>query len=324
MMVEGTHGLEGKIEAILGALSGKSAARPLKLDTVTYMGTEAKTIKEIAASNNVSTRVAAHYVMERKDEFTSALLEDADQELKALHHSDGGSGSCLVLTGSMEAHEALAYPGGTPATEIHMTLAYFGDRDDVTPRQVRSIQDTCKEFAGFNVLFEATLGGITRFSGEDEDALVVNVDSNLVHEMRQWIERELTGGYGVIIDKTHGFTPHITLGYLHHEDDMPIRRWTPRKFEFQNLEFWHGNYHSVYPLGARDTEEPESSSPTEAEPEAIDAISQEGAVPMRKDVHTGNGGRRKPQRDRKIIERPGTRGLMARVEKIRNSTKEQQ
>lgn len=322
MRIEDAHGTEAKLDTLLGALAGKRAA-PLELEVVTYMGTEAKTIAEMAVGNGVSTRVAAHYVMERKDEFASYVVEDAERELKALHHSDGGSGSCLVLTGSMEAHEALAYPGGTPAHEIHMTLAYFGDKDDVTPRQMRAIQDTCTEFAGFNVPFEATLGGITRFSGEDEDALVVNVDSNMVHEMRQWIERELTGGHGVLINKDHGFTPHITLGYLHHDDDTPIQRWTPRMFEFVNLEFWHGGYHSVYPLGMRNVENPEAPAPTEAPPEAIDAIQQEGAIPMRKDVHTGNGGRKKPQRDKKIIERPGTRGLMARIEKVRNGTKEQ-
>lgn len=173
----------------------------------------------------------------------------------ALYHETGNStGVAVVLTFPQEVSESLAMPDGTPPDEIHITLGYFGSTDEMDPDAEDDLRVICEYMATQFAPFVVNLGGLIRFSGEGQDAFVLNADSPLVNEMREMLAVEIAEtAYrkdgSLAIDTTHGFTPHCTLGYLDPTDPLPFDRWEPVEVPVVSVELWYGTDRYVYPLG---------------------------------------------------------------------------
>lgn len=157
-------------------------------------------------------------------------------------------GIAVVLTMSDIDAETVAVYGEEPADNLHCTLGYFGDAEG-SQTDRGALEDICHTLATRYLAFEATLGGITRFTGEDSDPLVANVDSPVVTEVyrdfRAALEAENILGLAV----NHGMTPHCTLGYLDPDDDMPLQRFPTTQIRFTAIEIWWGGERKVYQLG---------------------------------------------------------------------------
>lgn len=98
----------------------------------------------------------------------------------------------------------------TPREDLHVTLAYLGNKDDLDfdADQLRNLVTGAVE--GVPVL-EGTIGGIGQFpANDDEEAPTwAPVDVDGLTMLRELVADAL--GDAVVSD--HGFTPHMTLGY---------------------------------------------------------------------------------------------------------------
>lgn len=183
-----------------------------------------------------------------QDDYTQAPNELWGRR-EALHHEPSNEGGvAVVLTFPMEWNEHLAAPDGTPADQLHVTLGYFGGLEDMDDESEEDLRAVCAVVAAMNPAFVATLGGLIRFSGEEQDAFVLSVDATEVEQVRQDFLKELSW-VDLDPDRSHGFTPHCTLGYLDQDEPLPFDRWVPIDVPVVNLELWYGGQRHVYPLG---------------------------------------------------------------------------
>ncbi|MFI6686610.1 2'-5' RNA ligase family protein [Streptomyces sp. NPDC050485] len=142
-----------------------------------------------------------------------------------------GRGVMVALYLPPDAAQRIVHPDGTAARDLHITLAYLGDADQLPghPDDLSSIVA--------NVLQDAqplsgTIGGIGRFpdSGAGEPVFVP-VDIPGLNELRDRITQSLaTSPLSGAVSTSHGFSPHVTLGY-DLPDDVPPVPATPVAFD---------------------------------------------------------------------------------------------
>lgn len=121
---------------------------------------------------------------------------------------------------ALALHTALGgYTDLVAPTEMHMTLVYLGDIPEleaqgITKEKVFSVLDSLK---GVLPPVKGVISGTGRFLNthlEDKDAVVLLVDSPQLPDFRTILTNELTA-QGIPYAQNHGFTPHITLLYVH-------------------------------------------------------------------------------------------------------------
>lgn len=147
------------------------------------------------------------------------------KELKPAPDSDRG-GVCLFLQPGMASAEGITnqVESTLPPQELHVTLAYFGMTDEVPEELTFSrLLGWAEALAEHHGPFFARLNGMSRFNGEDQDAVVLNVDAKEIEDIRAHT-MNLFGNY---VNRSHGYTPHMTIGYLDKESDLHIQRTPP-------------------------------------------------------------------------------------------------
>ncbi len=138
------------------------------------------------------------------------------------------------------AAAALAIPGYEPPEHLHITLAYYGDADQLTDLQIaRLLTDTATR-AGEYAPLEGKVAGLGRFQAPDptaegaQDVLYAVPDIVGLAGLRQAIADCGRGPVYSIAEvppprpaSEHGWTPHITLAYLDPSAPAPIEEAPP-------------------------------------------------------------------------------------------------
>ena len=157
-------------------------------------------------------------------------------------------GVMVALYAPHDVASDLAMDGGTHPTDMHVTLAYLGKADEVGDPAV--LHDVVSEFAASHPPVDARISGVGRFVGNDEgDAVYLSVDSPTLPELRAQLVAALEEA-GLEVRKDHGFTPHMTLGYLDPTDENPIDSVEPASTQFGLLSMAYGPDVWDYPMGA--------------------------------------------------------------------------
>jgi len=147
---------------------------------------------------------------------------------------DAHTGMMLAFLLDVETAAQLAIPGGEPASDLHITLAYLGDMEEepeddllrphTSPEKIKAV------IAGFTAHeakpLHGQVGGIGRFAAsadsDDKDPIIALVDVPGLTEFRtKLISRILACGY--FVAQNHGYTPHITLAYVDSGAPMPVK-----------------------------------------------------------------------------------------------------
>ena len=295
-----------EIMNIMEALVNATRDRVTRMNDTNFDGSEAKTVAELAAANRCTELKAAAYASNNLD---GAVRRDACRFLKEFSPSPTFTeteSATIMLTFDRSTAMQMALEGGDKWSDLHITLAYFPSVDD---DDVEAIQDAVAQTASEFRPFVAKANGITRFSTDSDspedakDAVVVNIDSWQINKIREDVLLHLKNGpAGLSESLAHGFTPHCTLGWIEPDEGMPLDRWQPLDARIVFIEVWRGDMHVPFKLGhpAPKTVEDGTDHPSDS---TEDAIPQQGAVPMAKDVWTGSTGRRKVDRRKRIIQR---------------------
>lgn len=138
--------------------------------------------------------------------------------------------------------------------ELHVTLCYLGDVDDLADRRA-SIEALIAGLAMGQWPIGATVSGEGRFVPEElgePHPYYASVDSPELAAFRERLVAAC-GAAGVEVSGHHGFDPHITLCYLPPGQDVPASpmRWMSGMwFAFSELVLAWGNEQTAFPLSA--------------------------------------------------------------------------
>lgn len=114
-----------------------------------------------------------------------------------------------------ETAEQLAIPGGEPPEDMHITLAFMGNKDDFQG-DIEHLKATLADFATSAHPLRGKVAGTGQFipsaSSDGKVPFYASVDVPGLIELRTALVNHLENA-GYTIDKTHGYTPHITLAY---------------------------------------------------------------------------------------------------------------
>jgi 2'-5' RNA ligase len=217
---------------------------------------------------------------------------------------DTKTGVMLALYPDEDTAAALALPGGLPASELHITVAYAGKTTDVD----REALITAAELAAARGSLTGTYSGLARFTntGNDRgDALVALFDSAELEKLRRAAVDALADE-GIEIPTDHGFTAHTTLGYLPAEDPSPIERIEPRQVTFDALEVVYGPDRQLVRFAGPSPDAPTDSGPAlldDEQPAAPPAPAPApAAAPAEVETKTASG---KPRYDRENLPAAG-------------------
>jgi 2'-5' RNA ligase len=111
--------------------------------------------------------------------------------------------------------EDLAMEGGQLVDDLHITLAYLGNRADYTPEQLSLLPQLVSAWAMRQKPVTIRIGGVGTFNNAYKDQHVLWAHPDIpggVH-MHVSLARELER-YGFRLPSEHGWTPHMTLRYV--------------------------------------------------------------------------------------------------------------
>ncbi|MFD0352888.1 2'-5' RNA ligase family protein [Streptomyces sp. NPDC127110] len=165
---------------------------------------------------------SAETELERKATWSAVELKAAEQET--------GRGAMIALRLPPEVAAQIAHPQGTPAEQLHITLAYLGDAAALGGHP-DDLRDIIAPAATGRAPLKGSIGGIGKFPDSGNGIPTwVPVDVPGLTELRQHIVETLgTSVYSEKVRGEHGFTPHITLGY--DLPDVPPVAATPVTFD---------------------------------------------------------------------------------------------
>jgi hypothetical protein len=132
-------------------------------------------------------------------------------------------GAMVAVRIPLVSAKQIAVPGGEPAEDLHVTLVYLGDADQIDSDARKRLHDALARVCAHEGPIEGTVRGYGRFRNGEEDALWAGFDSPELPELRHKVLQACRDA-GVEPAGDHGFTPHITLAYVGNdegEDAMP-------------------------------------------------------------------------------------------------------
>lgn len=156
------------------------------------------------------------------------------------------TGAMVALFLPDEVAEQIVVPGGLPPEELHTTLAYLGEAENIPdPAKLRR---NVEDFARSSAPLSARLGGVIRFNGGDEQAFCAALDAPKLPDLRQRLVERLAD-IGIPAKTNHGFTPHITLKYLKPDEPAPLNNVPEIEFLIDHLTLALADERISFPFG---------------------------------------------------------------------------
>jgi len=139
--------------------------------------------------------------------------------------------------------------GSVSAEEYHLTLKYLGKVEDKA-LDLKALINILTEYAYVFCALDAKVGGVGRFlqdEGNGTNAVYLSIDSTDLGPIHDRICEWLLDR-GVFVESTHGFTPHITVGYIKTFKQTPDIQFNPFKITFDEVSLWFGDTQIDLPL----------------------------------------------------------------------------
>lgn len=180
-------------------------------------------IRSIRQQANAIVATTLELEPSASDELTApAVPVDAAKAVQIDQNAHPGAMVALMLSPEQQAQIAAYRVGDMTNSEAdHITLLYLGDDAQLITGYKNKVIETLACIASECEPVAGKLNGYGRFSGNDEVYPVfANYDSPRLFRLRAKIIHELTECC-IELPEDHGFTPHLTLGYLPLAEAMP-------------------------------------------------------------------------------------------------------
>jgi 2'-5' RNA ligase len=165
---------------------------------------------------------------------------------------DGGpeNGIMVAIYPPPELASQLAggQPGDLAPDDLHVTLAYLGTTDDITPEQFNAAREAIGEIANDSTPFTAQVQGTGTFNApESDDPQWYAVDAPGLAALRTRVVQALES-VGVQPRVEHDFTPHMTVRYGN-DDPAQVPDGGDQPWGVDGLVLKAGPRAEVYTLG---------------------------------------------------------------------------
>jgi 2'-5' RNA ligase len=184
------------------------------------------------------------------------------------------------------------FPLGEESKDLHVTLAYLGTLNQLPSDMMEKIIEIVRVMSTRTDPFKARLNGMGHFDRTPEGAIPIylNVDSYHIEDIRNAIVPPLVR-LG-ILDRTHGYTPHMTVMYVDPEDQNAVVPPSPEGIvAFNAISLVAGDWRSDYPfvdaegVESGEVEDPNQSIVDLQEDEAMEAeLETEGEITTEAEV----------------------------------------
>lgn len=119
----------------------------------------------------------------------------------------------VALVPPPEIAEQLALPGGEPAAQLHVTLAYLGKTGHYTRQQLADLPQLIGNWASRHRPVTVRIGGVGTFTKPGQNVLWGSADIPGGTHLHSDLEKFLNG-HGYRTPSEHGWSPHMTLAYV--------------------------------------------------------------------------------------------------------------
>ena len=163
-------------------------------------------------------------------------------------HQEEHISAIIALFVPLDVAEKIALPGFIPPEELHVTLAFLGELGQIdNPDMLKGV---VAEFAKMTDPLRGRINSLGRFveTEGDEHAIYVGPDLKDLASFRQSLVHQLER-MELAMPSEHGFTPHITLAYIHENDPFPVETINPISVSFNTISVILGNERTDYGLG---------------------------------------------------------------------------
>jgi 2'-5' RNA ligase len=176
--------------------------------------------------------------------------------------------------------DSVAIPGGEPASDLHVTLAYLGDAANLSLDDQRKLIGVVGEVALDQTELKGELSGTGSFqNGEDTDPYWVGVQIPGLAELRAKLVTALTdAGFHLPATPGTGYTPHVTVAYVPKGETLPGMDFAPMGVVMHHLTVAVGGRHFTLELQhdpADDIQCPPSGWTPEAISKAVDTVEEQ-------------------------------------------------
>lgn len=173
-----------------------------------------------------------------------------------------GDGVMVALYPDIGVARQLAHPDGTEPEELHITLAYLGQADELGGHP-DDLPDLVRDLAADTEPLQGSIGGIGFFPpSEDGTPCWVPVDVPGLSALQTRVaERLSTSVFSEQFRTNHGFTPHLTLGYDLPDDTPPV---PPTPVHFDQLWVVVGQERTPIPLSLLEQDAQPPAAPAAA------------------------------------------------------------
>lgn len=207
--------------------------------------------------------IAAHYADGSAESIAGAwAIPSTDwytyQLSKKKSLTDDSGGHTGVMVGfflKMTEAQQLTVTGGEPVQDLHMTLAYLGEKAELADGddpELSRVKSRIATFASSHAPLAATVAGYGRFTANPYDGTTPFIGLVDCPGLPQWRESLVTALRAAAYppDATHGFTPHITLAYVPEAAPLPDVTVPNIRLSFTSLTLAIGDMRFSYPLNA--------------------------------------------------------------------------
>jgi 2'-5' RNA ligase len=130
------------------------------------------------------------------------------REAEAPSSAGGNSGAMIALFPEADVAERLAVPGGLPAGELHLTLAFLGSASMIADAE--RLRNVVGRWASATAPLTGEVSGVGQFTALAQPVTYASVDLPRLPAAREDLVERLSSA-GIAPSSTHGFSPHMTL-----------------------------------------------------------------------------------------------------------------
>lgn len=200
-----------------------------------------------AANHTVQASESITYDAQGHSEQSVSLADDM-----AVKHT----GVMVAFMLKPAAAKALVQPGGEPAEDLHITLAFLGDSSEMDQAQRQRLVQAVASYAATAKPLRGNISGIGRFnpsaSSEGKVPVIALLNVPGIQAWRAGLVEAL-GQAGTPADATFEYTPHITLDYVDEDDPLHQIKIPNVALRLDRVTVAIGDQHHTFAIGKPQT-----------------------------------------------------------------------